>query len=77
MQHEEPRIDRLIALVAAAALVLNYPILYLFGDALLLLGIPMLYLYLFSAWLIIIALAGAIMSGRLREKNDGRSGPGP
>ena len=70
MQPEEPRTDRLIALVAAAAVVLNYPILYLFGDAFLWLGIPVLYLYLFSAWAIIIFLAGVVMSGRDFEPSD-------
>lgn len=75
MRAEEPKAERLVALVVAAALVLNYPILDLFGDAVLWLGIPVLYLYLFVAWAIIIALIGAIMSSRRSERDNGHTRP--
>jgi hypothetical protein len=47
--------ERLLALFAAGWLLLNYPLLALFGRLGTVAGIPALYLYLFVAWLMLIA----------------------
>jgi hypothetical protein len=47
--------ERLLALFAAGWLVLNYPLLALFGRLGTVAGIPALYLYLFVAWALLIA----------------------
>ena len=56
----EKRKERLVALVIAAAVALNYPLLYLFSGEWLLFGIPVLYLYLFTMWAIIIGVVALI-----------------
>lgn len=47
--------ERLVALFAAGWLLLNYPLLALFGRLGAVAGIPALYLYLFAAWALLIA----------------------
>lgn len=47
--------ERLLALFAAGWLLLNYPLLALFGRLGTVAGIPALYLYLFAAWALLIA----------------------
>ena len=47
--------ERLLALFAAGWLLLNYPLLALFGRLGTMAGIPALYLYLFAAWALLIA----------------------
>lgn len=56
--------QRLIALVLAGVLCLNYPLLSLFSEVRWLLGVPLLYLYLFLCWGILIALAATILERR-------------
>ena len=51
-------------------LVLNYPLLHLFGAASLWLGIPVLYLYLFICWLVLIVLIALLMEGRRGGERD-------
>jgi hypothetical protein len=64
----DPRLaERLTALVAAAAFVLNYPLVGLFKDGALWLGVPALYLYLFGAWIALIALI-ALLSDRPADR---------
>lgn len=53
--------QRLIALAALGALLLNYPILYLFGDHGLVGGIPVLYLYLLIAWGSLILITALVL----------------
>lgn len=53
--------ERLIALFFLGVLVLNYPLLHLFGSPSLWLGIPVLYLYLFTCWLVFIVLLALLM----------------
>ena len=53
--------ERLVALVIAAALAFNYPLLYLFSEGGLLFGLPLLVVYLFLTWLIVIVLAALLM----------------
>ena len=57
----ERRNERLVALVIAASLALNYPIAFLFSEQGLLFGIPVLYTYLYLTWAIFIALVAAVM----------------
>ena len=57
--------QRLIALVAAAALALNYPLLFLADEHGAVLGIPSLYLYLFGTWAGLI-VATAVLVERAR-----------
>jgi len=47
--------ERLLALFVAGWLLLNYPLLALFGRLGTVAGIPALYLYLFVAWALLIA----------------------
>jgi len=56
-------VERLLALFAAGWLMLNYPLLALFGRLGAVAGIPALYLYLFVAWALLIA-GIALVAGR-------------
>lgn len=55
------RNERLLALVLAGALALNYPLLHVFSGEWLLFGIPILYVYLFAMWAVFIGVAALIM----------------
>lgn len=68
--------ERLVGAVFVSALLLNPPILGLFGVEETLLGIPVLYLYVFAAWaavILLIALGARRISRAVRA---GRAGPG-
>jgi hypothetical protein len=65
---KEQRSDRLIVLLLAGALAINFPLLALFDKPFMWLGIPILYLYLFVSWLIFICLLAAILSKRSHTK---------
>lgn len=56
MPDEARRRDRFVGLFLLALVLLNPPLLLLFGSGRVLFGIPLLYLYLFFAWLLLIAL---------------------
>ena len=64
-------VERLLALFAAGWLMLNYPLLALFGRLGTVAGIPALYLYLFVAWALLIA-GIALVAGRAAGDGDGR-----
>jgi hypothetical protein len=71
----ENRKERLVALVLAGALALNYPLLYVFSDAKLLFGIPVLYIYLFACWAAFIGAAALIIErSPAGEKADEETG---
>jgi hypothetical protein len=71
MLDETRRRDRLIGLFLLALVLLNPPILWLFGRGGTLLGMPLLYLYLFAAWLAVIAAVAWIAEARaLRRRRD-------
>ena len=53
--------ERLVGLFLLGCLLFNYPLLALFNLRATVLGIPSLYAYLFAAWLLLVALAAAIM----------------
>jgi hypothetical protein len=52
---------RLLALFLLGCLLFNYPLVALFNVSATLAGVPMLYAYLFSAWALLIVLAGVVM----------------
>lgn len=62
--------ERLIALFVLGVLVLNYPILHLFGSGTLWFGIPVLYLYLFVCWLVLILFLALLMERRPGSDRD-------
>lgn len=53
------RSQRLAALFLLAALLFNYPLLWLSSTDGMLFGVPTLYVYLFSAWAVVIAALAA------------------
>lgn len=59
--HDENQVAaRLVALFVLGWLLLNYPLLALFGRLGAVGGIPALYLYLFIAWAALIALVALV-----------------
>ena len=56
MPDDARRRDRFVGLFLLALVLLNPPLLLLFGSGRMLFGVPLLYLYLFLAWLLVIAL---------------------
>jgi len=65
------RRDRLIGLFLLAMVLLDPPLLLLFGGGATLFGLPVLYLYLFAAWLAIIAVIAWIAERRpTRRRHD-------
>ena len=56
--------ERLIGLLIAGAVLLNFPFLSVFSVDKLVFGIPVLYLYLFSVWGLIIGVKALILRGR-------------
>ncbi len=53
--------QRLVALFVAGAILLNYPILFLFTRRVSVAGAPLLYAYVFGVWIaLIVALAWVI-----------------
>jgi len=56
MTEPEKRAPRLVALCMLGCLLFNYPILALFNVPRALLGVPILYVYIFTAWVVLIAL---------------------
>jgi hypothetical protein len=71
MLRRTARRDRLIGLFIAGALLLNPPILNLFGGTLG--GWPVLYLYLFIVWALLIVVVAIVMRGRA-EADETRGG---
>ena len=65
--------ERLIALLLAGFLALNYPLLALFSKKVIWMGIPALYLYLFAFWALFIALACAIIEYRETQRPSGKA----
>ena len=63
--------QRLVAVFFLGVLLLNYPLLALFGSAEPVAGIPLLFLYVFVGWAGIIALL-ALAIERTRDKREQR-----
>ena len=70
MQQSSKRRDRLIGLFVAGAVLLNPPVLDLFGSGTLF-GWPVLYLYVFGAWALLIAGLAAVLEGRPDPRGGG------
>ncbi|MFZ0256177.1 MAG: hypothetical protein WAN46_11135 [Gammaproteobacteria bacterium] len=64
MTAQEHTTPRLVALAALGVLLLNYPILYLFGRHGLVGGIPVLYLYLLVTWGLLILITALVLDAR-------------
>lgn len=47
--------QRLVALFVAGAVLLDYPILFLFARRVSVAGVPLLYAYVFGVWIALIA----------------------
>jgi hypothetical protein len=72
MPDEVRRRDRLIGLFLLALVLLNPPLLLLFGGGDSVFGLPLLYLYVFAAWLLIITTLAWIAERRaMRRRRDG------
>lgn len=56
--------ERLIGLLLAGIILLNFPFLSVFSVNRLVFGIPVLYLYLFSVWILLIVVKALILRGR-------------
>ena len=63
MQQPGVRGSRLACLFVLGCALFCYPLLAVFNVHAMVFGVPVLYAYLFSAWLLVIVLAAAIMSG--------------
>jgi hypothetical protein len=68
MPDEVRRRDRLIGLFLLALVLLNPPLLMLFGDGDTVLGLPLLYVYVFAAWLLIIGAVAWIAERRAARR---------
>jgi len=62
------KIPKIISLAFLAFLLLNFPIIGLFGKDIFLFGFPLLYLYIFIVWLVLILTLAFIL--RKINKND-------
>jgi len=58
------RQHRIASLFLLALVAFNYPMLAIFNVGGMVLGVPVLYAYLFTAWLLVIALAAVVIEGR-------------
>jgi hypothetical protein len=54
--------ERLIGLFLIGAIGFSPPVLTLFNKPILVAGIPLLYLYLFGLWVLLVALAGIVVT---------------
>jgi multisubunit Na+/H+ antiporter MnhE subunit len=64
--------ERLVGLLVAGAVLLNFPLLSVFSVKRLIFGIPLLYVYLFSVWVLLIVVMALIL--RERPGNPAASG---
>ena len=74
MPDEVRRRDRLIGLFLLALVLLNPPLLLLFGGGDTVFGLPLLYVYIFVAWLLIIAAVAWIAERRTARRRRGEDG---
>lgn len=64
MPEPERRVERLLGLLIAGLMLLNFPLLSIFSVSDLFLGIPTLYFYLFFVWFLIIGITAFVLQGR-------------
>ena len=74
MPDEVRRRDRLIGLFLLALVLLNPPLLLLFGGGDTVFGLPLLYVNIFVAWLLIIAAVAWIAERRTARRRRGEDG---
>ena len=67
MPRDARRRDRLIGLGALGLLLLNPPLLGLFGMGGTLAGVPLIYIYLFSVWAVLIGAVAWTVESRTRR----------
>ena len=53
--------QKLIGLFLLASVLLNFPIIGIFGRSVLVMGIPLLYLYIFLVWLLLIVAIAMVV----------------
>jgi hypothetical protein len=56
--------QRLVALFLLGVLLLNYPLLDLFGAPSVVLGVPVLYAYVFAVWALLVGLMALVLEKR-------------
>lgn len=71
---ERRRAERLVGLLVAGVILLNFPFLSVFNVNRLVFGIPVLYLYLFSVWILIIGVKAVVLRQRLGEPSTDKPG---
>jgi hypothetical protein len=69
MSEETRRHDRLFGLFLLGLVLVNPPLLMLFGGGWTLFGLPLLYLYVFAVWLSIIAAIACLVERRRRHED--------
>jgi hypothetical protein len=81
--HDEGRVipsikrrgERLIGLLIAGIVLLNFPLLSVFSVNRMIFGIPVLYLYLFVVWVLIIIITRIVLRGRSADQTSGELKP--
>ena len=56
--------ERLVGLLLAGIVLLNFPLLSVFSVKRLVFGIPVLFLYIFSVWILLIGIKAVVLRGR-------------
>jgi hypothetical protein len=69
--------ERLVALLAAGVVALNFPLLSVFRGRGLVAGIPVLYVYLFLVWLLLAAGTALILRRRPTRPRGPADAAGP
>ena len=64
MKKPGPSGARLVCVFLLGCLLFSYPLLALFNVPARILGVPVLFAYLFSAWVLLIALVALLMERR-------------
>lgn len=64
MKQRSEKWERLIALFVVGFALLNFPLLALLDSNQVILGIPALYFYLFTLWILLIAITAWIIERR-------------
>ena len=64
--------ERLIGILVAGIILLNFPLLSVFSVNKLVFGIPILYGYLFSVWILILGVTALILRDRPAGPDAGR-----
>lgn len=63
------RNSKIIGITSIAIVLLNFPIISLFGKKVFLFGFPLLYFYIFFVWLILIIVTSIFLDQRDKRGN--------